>query len=67
MEDVVRQEKLAYEGAVVEGPKYPAGSNVDLDMRVLLVHGDEVISDSNVAGLSAACEAYKKWLDTLEC
>jgi hypothetical protein len=27
---------------ITSGAKYPAGSSVDLNMRVLFVHGDEV-------------------------
>ncbi len=33
-------------------------------MRVMLVHGDEVVADSAQGGLVAACETYRKWLDS---
>ncbi len=47
------------------GPKFAAGENVDLDMRVVLVDGDEVIADSAVVGgLAPACDIYKTWLHT---
>lgn len=36
------EEEKEYHEAVKAGPKVPAGGNVDLGMRVLLVHGDEV-------------------------
>lgn len=65
MEDVLVSERAAYDKAVQEGPKFPAGSSVDLDMRVMLVHGDEVVSDSNEAGLAAACKKFKGWVKTL--
>jgi Zn-dependent oligopeptidase len=64
-EAVVASEHAAYEKAVKEGPKYPRGSNVDLDMRVLLVHGDEVISDSSQSGFAGACAVYKEWVAKL--
>jgi hypothetical protein len=59
----VAREKAAYESALKVGPKYKPGDSVDLDMRVLLVHGDEVISDSQVdGGLTKACEKFKEWI-----
>jgi hypothetical protein len=34
-------------------------------MRILLVHGDEVIADSaGPTGLRGACETYSAWLET---
>jgi hypothetical protein len=65
VEEVVSSESVAYTSAVESGPTYAAGSEVDLDMRVMLVHGDEVISDSASGGLHRACEVYKQWLTTL--
>lgn len=63
---VLESEKRAYDDAVAKGPKFPRGSNVDLDMRVLLVHGDEVIADSqNPGGLAGACAEYKGWVAKL--
>jgi hypothetical protein len=64
-EEVVRTERVAYNQALQAGPAIRSGSEVDLDMRVLLVHGDEVIADSQTSGLHQACEEYKKWLATL--
>lgn len=65
LEEVLQEEKEAYERAVVAGPKYPRGTSVDLDMRILLVHGDEVIADSAENGLAAALETYKQWISQL--
>ena len=67
VEDVVKEEKKSYDQALQEGAKFPAGSDVDLDMRVLLVHGDDLIADSSESGLTAACDTYKLWLKTLDC
>jgi len=66
VEAVVAHEKKQYDEAIASGPALTAGSNVDLDMRVLLVHGDQVISDSNDGGLTNACRIYKEWLSTLD-
>jgi hypothetical protein len=66
LEEAVAEEKEAYDRAVAAGPKYPKGSSVNLDMRVLLVHGDEVIADSAEGGLNAACGVYKQWLSQME-
>ena len=57
------EEGKAYKKAAAAGPRYPPGSAVDLRMRVLLVHGDEVIADSQADGsLAAACNKYKAWI-----
>jgi hypothetical protein len=66
VEDVLQEEKDGYERGIREGPKFPRGSSVDreLDMRVMLVHGDEVIADSAEKGLREACEVYKSWINT---
>jgi len=62
-QQVLADEKKDYDAAVAVGPKFLPGSTVDLDMRILLVDGDDVISDSSTAGLAAACTAYAQWLD----
>lgn len=66
VEETIEKEKEAYEHAVAAGPKYRPGTAVNLDMRILLVHGDEVIADSALNGLPAALEIYKKWISELE-
>jgi hypothetical protein len=46
------------------GPALKPGSEAQLAMRVLLVHGDEMIADSNDAGgLVAACASFSKWVE----
>ncbi|KAJ3377243.1 Muskelin 1, intracellular mediator containing kelch motif, partial [Entophlyctis sp. JEL0112] len=64
VENVVRREKVAYEEAIKSGPKYGPKDSVDLNMRVVLVHGDEVIADSEKleGGLSQACTEFEKWI-----
>lgn len=43
--------------------RYKPGSEVDLGMRVRLVNGDDVISDSETdGGFQAACAKFKAWV-----
>ncbi|KAJ3108082.1 hypothetical protein HDU97_002317 [Phlyctochytrium planicorne] len=64
VEERLKRDKADYEHAVAVGPKFKAGENVDLNMRVILVHGDEVISDSQSlkGGLAEACDVFRKWI-----
>ena len=40
-----------------------AGEPADLGMHVVLVHGDDIIADSQKAGsIQAATTLYKEWL-----
>ena len=60
---LVANEREAYMEGFEIGPKYRAGMEVDLDMRILLVDGDVVIADSKEnGGLHKACDVYKQWL-----
>ena len=66
VETVVAEERKEYDAAIKAGPKIKAGTAVDLDMRILLVHGDEVVADSSEpGGLPAACAKYEGWLKKL--
>mmetsp|Transcript_12072 Transcript_12072/g.36231 ORF Transcript_12072/g.36231 Transcript_12072/m.36231 type:complete len:656 (-) Transcript_12072:500-2467(-) len=63
LEDKVASEKQAFEAGLKVGPKIPPGQEPDLGMKILLVHGDEVVADSSQeGGLSGACATYKNWL-----
>lgn len=66
VEDVVTSERIAYEEGIKIGPKHAVGTDVDLSMRIMLVHGDDIISDSSTNGLVDACDVYKKWVNKLE-
>lgn len=48
--------------ACAAGPAIPSGQEPDLDMRVLLVDGDETIADSAQGGLAKASEMFKAWI-----
>jgi hypothetical protein len=63
---LLAEEQVEYEQAVLAGPKYPPGSDVDIGMRVMLVHGDEVISDSETdGGFQGACAKFKSWVQQM--
>ncbi|KAJ3319689.1 hypothetical protein HDV06_006105 [Boothiomyces sp. JEL0866] len=68
IEEHIKSEKIEYEKAIKVGPKYKPGETVDLKMRVRLVHGDLVISDSaaDANGLAGACSVYKNWVAQLK-
>lgn len=59
----IKHEKAAYEKAAKEGPRYKKGDSFDLGMRVLLVHGDEVVADTQAHGFSAACDTFAAWCE----
>eukprot|EP00879_Flechtneria_rotunda_P029429 GHRR01031834.1.p1 GENE.GHRR01031834.1~~GHRR01031834.1.p1 ORF type:complete len:136 (+),score=27.46 GHRR01031834.1:367-774(+) len=62
-EGLLDKEKQEYEAAVKAGPKFKPGQEVDLGMRVRLVHGDELISDSETdGGFQGACAKFKAWV-----
>ena len=69
LEALVKSERAEYDAALREGPALPAGGGADLGMRVVLVHGAEVIADSGPAGgadaaqrFAAATAAFKAWV-----
>lgn len=58
----LEEEEKAYAEAVASGPAITSGSEVDLGMRVILVHGDTTIADSADGGLNAATAKFKDWV-----
>ena len=44
--------------------RYKAGEEVDIGMRIRLVHGDELIADSGADGgsIQKACAQFKAWV-----
>jgi len=62
LDQVLREEKIEYEAAAAAGPAIKPGQEPDLGMRVILAHGDEVISDSLEGGLAAATTKFKTWV-----
>ncbi len=49
-------------GAPAPAPAAPPPQEPDLGMRILLVHGDEVVADSSEGGLAHACNTYRDWI-----
>ena len=69
MEQLVASERVEYDEAIRKGPALPPGGGADIDMRVLLVHGAEVIADSGPPGgadaaqrFAQATAAFKAWV-----
>ena len=63
LEERVAREKKEYEAAVETGPAIPADADsVDLEMRMVLVHGDTVISSSEEDGWKGAQAKFKKFI-----
>jgi Zn-dependent oligopeptidase len=69
LEAVVASEKAAYDVALRAGPARKAGQGADLNMRVLLVHGAQVVADSGAAGganaeqrFALASDTFKAWV-----
>ncbi|KAJ3174967.1 hypothetical protein HK101_010792 [Irineochytrium annulatum] len=63
LEERLSREKVAYEAAITEGPKFaPGDAKVDLDMKVMFVHGDEVIASSDNGGLQSAIGRFREWI-----
>lgn len=58
----LEEERRDYAAAVAPGPAVPPGAEPDLGMRVLLVHGDEMVADSSQGGLAKACDEYRAWI-----
>jgi len=63
-QELLAKEKQDYEAAVKAGPRYKAGEEVDIGMRIRLVHGDELIADSGADGgsIQKACAQFKAWV-----
>lgn len=60
---LLEEERKEYDEGLAAGPTFPPGADVSLGMRVRLVHGDEVIADSEEAGgLNAANTIFKGWV-----
>lgn len=59
----VAEERRAYDEAAAAGPALAPGQEPDLGMRIILVHGDETIGDSEAhGGLAPALAKFKAWV-----
>lgn len=54
LKERLEEERKEYEAAVAAGPAIPAGREADLNMRILLVHGDEQVGAGEVQAKMAA-------------
>ena len=63
VEEAVKEERKEYDAAVAKGPAIAPGSDVDLDMRMVLAHGDEVIADTaDMPSFGGATAQFKDWV-----
>eukprot|EP01059_Diplonema_ambulator_P009016 TRINITY_DN1878_c0_g1_i1.p1 TRINITY_DN1878_c0_g1~~TRINITY_DN1878_c0_g1_i1.p1 ORF type:complete len:646 (+),score=284.41 TRINITY_DN1878_c0_g1_i1:996-2933(+) len=61
--ELLVKEKKDYEEAVKAGPTYTTEDvTALLNMRMRLVHGDEVIADTQDMSFFDACKKYKDWI-----
>ena len=61
LEQLIAEERCAYDAAAATSP--PSNVSVDLDMRVRLVDGDDVIADSAEEGsFVATCRKFESYI-----
>jgi oligoendopeptidase F len=61
VEDLLKEEKAEYEKALASASS-SSKDEIDLEMRAIFVHGDDVISDSKESGFVEACEKFRGWI-----
>lgn len=59
--DMLKEEKAEYEKALASASS-SSKDEIDLEMRAIFVHGDDVISDSNDSSFTDACEKFRGWI-----
>lgn len=66
LEEKLAREKAAFEEGVAKGPKYESLEDpaVDLGARIVVVHGDETVADSDVdGGVAGVDAAFRAWIE----
>lgn len=66
LEEKLAKEKAAFEEGVSKGPKFESlkGSSIDLGARIVVVHGDEKVADSDVdGGVAGVDAAFRAWIE----
>lgn len=62
VEDVLRDEKVKYDSKRAECADTP-NNDIDLDMRVRIVDGDDVLADTSKEGsFLAACKVFEGYV-----
>lgn len=62
-EDVLKSEKAKYDAKLAECAAEADSSSIDLDMRIRLVDGDEVLADTATDGsFEKSCEKFKSYV-----
>lgn len=62
LEDHILQEKKEYDDMIEKCSKEQQNDNLDLQMTVKFVDGDELISDSSESGLLEACKEFEAFV-----
>lgn len=64
LEKVLASEKRAFEEGVAKGPRFDSIATLDLGARVVVVHGDEEVADSEKDGDMAGVDAaFRMWIE----
>ena len=63
LEQLLASEKKEYEAALLECPAGESATEVDLDMRIKIVDGDETIADTaEDGGFTATCTKFEEYI-----
>ena len=63
IEDLLVEEKEAYEKSIAEAVESTPSENIDLDMRIRIVDGDKVLADTSEDGsFLATCRRFEKYV-----
>mmetsp|Transcript_29894 Transcript_29894/g.62093 ORF Transcript_29894/g.62093 Transcript_29894/m.62093 type:complete len:689 (+) Transcript_29894:84-2150(+) len=64
VDTVLKEEKVKYEAKVAECAETEAAQEIDLDMRIRIVDGDEVLADTEMDGsFLATCKTFEKYVE----
>ena len=63
VDDLLAEEKVAYDAMAKKLKDQPAAKDVDLNMRIKIVDGDEVIADTSLdGGFLPTCHKFEKYV-----
>lgn len=65
VDDVLKEEKVSYDNKRAQCADGSSSNEIDLDMRIRIVDGDEVLADTEKEGsFLAACGVFEKYVQT---
>lgn len=63
VEDLLKQEKASYDEKRAETAADPSCDDIDLNMRIRIVDGDDVLADTSVDGsFLATCKRFENYV-----